>query len=86
MYYSWATTKAFNSWHKAVKTGLGIPHPNYNAKTGELDENASWTTAYTRLREDDNSVKYAKVEDKIAEGFPEGLGTAHTPHFEIEQF
>ena len=86
MYYSWATVKSFNSWHKQVKTSLGIPYANRNSKTGEIDEDATWTTAYTELSEDDNSVKYAKVEHEIAETFSEGLGTPHTPYFEIETF
>ena len=86
MYYSWETIEAFEAWHGPVMTALGIPFANRNAKTGEIDEDATWTTAYTELRVDDNSVKYAKVEDEIAERFPEGLGTPHTPYFEIEEF
>ena len=86
MYYSWLTTKAFNSWHKLVKTSLGIPFYNRNLKTGEIDQDAALTTAYTELRVDDNSVKYAKVEDEIAERFPEGLGTPYTPYHELETY
>jgi len=85
MHYTWESQEGFDAWHSVVKEALGIPYPNRNSKTGEVDENATWTTAYTELRTDDNGVQYAKVEDNIAEEFAEGLGTPHTPYFNIEE-
>jgi hypothetical protein len=75
MFYSWASLVAFNSWHADACTALGIPHPNHNAATGDIDENAQWTTAYTEaivVAEDD--VR-AYVEQSVADLVPDGLGT-----------
>jgi hypothetical protein len=79
MFYSWPTFDAFNSWHADACTALGIPYPNRNAATGEIDANAQWTTAYTQptvVAEDD--VR-AYVEDNVAELVPDGLGTPSEP-------
>lgn len=46
-WYQWPDIAAFESWHIAACAALGIPHPNRNAATGEVDENAQWTVAYT---------------------------------------
>jgi len=85
MNYKWESDEAFEAWHSVVKEALGIPYPNKNSKTGEIDENATWTTAYTALRTDDNGVKFAKVEEEIAQQFSEGLGEPHEPYFEPEE-
>lgn len=74
MFYVWSSVDAFNSWHDATCTLLGIPHANRNSATGEIDEDAQWTTAYTeviKIAEDDWR---AYVEDKVAELNPDGLG------------
>lgn len=86
MMYKWQTVEAFDAWHETVKEALGIPYPNVNSKTGEIDENATWTTAYTNLREDDNGVKFAKVEEEIAAQYSEGLGEPHEPYYNMEDF
>jgi len=83
MQYSWESQEAFDAWHLPVMQYLRMPYPNRNSKTGEVDENASWTTAYTELKTDDNGVLFAKVEDNIAKQFADGLGTPHTPYFNI---
>lgn len=85
MFFKWESEEAFEAWHKNVKSGLGIPYANKNAATGEIDENASWTTSYTTLKADDNGVKFAKVEDKIAQQFSEGLGEPHEPYYDPEE-
>lgn len=46
MWYGWTSRSAFDAWHDAVCAALGIPHPGLNAATGEIDEDAQWTTAY----------------------------------------
>ena len=84
MFYSWISLDLFNSWHDAAKTGLGIPYPGRNAATGEIDENAQWTTAYTEpivVAEDD--VR-AYIEQTVAELVPDGLGqpSEHPPSVE----
>lgn len=79
MYYSWASEDGFNIWHSAVKNVLGIPHPNLNHSTQSVNEEATWTTQYTQLMTDDEGVLYAKVSDKIAEQFPENLGSVYQP-------
>lgn len=79
MVYSWPSLDLFNAWHTDACIVLGIPHPNRNAATGEIDEDAQWTTAYTEavvVAEDD--VR-AYVEQSVAELVPDGLGTPSEP-------
>lgn len=84
MWYSWLSMSLFDVWHDAAKLALGIPHPNRNQATGEIDENAQWTTAYTEpvIVADDDVRAY--VEDKIAELVPDGLGKPSSPPPEPE--
>lgn len=79
MFYTWLSVALFDAWHDSAKTALGIPHPGRNAATGEIDENAQWTTAYTEptvVAEDD--VR-AYVEDTVASLVPDGLGAPSEP-------
>lgn len=79
MFYSWSSLDLFNAWHADAMLALGIPHPNRNAATGEIDPEAQWTTAYTEaivVAEDD--VR-AYVETYVAELVPEGLGVPSEP-------
>jgi len=79
MWYSWYSSYLFNTWHDAVKLALGIPYPGRNAATGEIDEDAQWTTAYTEpivVAEDD--VR-AYVEDTVASLVSDGLGVPSEP-------
>ena len=74
MWYSWSSLASFESWHEIAKAFLGIPHSGRNALTGEIDEGAQWTTAYTApvvLADDD--VR-AVVEDHVASAIPDGIG------------
>ena len=79
MFYSWPTLDTFNAWHALAMLALGIPHPNHNAATGEIDEDAQWTTAYTEavVVADDDVRAY--VEDTVAELVPDGLGVPSEP-------
>ena len=79
MFYSWLSFDSFNVWHADACTALGIPHPNKNAATGEIDPDAQWTTAYTEavvVAEDD--VR-AFVEQSVAELVANGLGVPSEP-------
>lgn len=79
MFYSWLSLDAFNAWHGIAKSALGIPYPGRNAATGEIDEYAQWTTAYTEpivVAEDD--VR-AYVEDTVANLVLDGLGVPSEP-------
>ena len=79
MLYSWSTLASFNSWHADAMKALGIPHPNHNAATGEIDETGQWTTAYTEaIVVADDDVR-AYVEQSVAELVPDGLGTPSEP-------
>lgn len=73
-WYKWSSLDAFNSWHSYVKDQLGIPCPNYNLATGEVQAmTAYWTLEYTDpVILSENDVR-AVVEDD-ALGFTEGLG------------
>lgn len=79
MFYSWLSLDLFNAWHDATKRALGIPYPGRNAATGEIDNEAQWTTAYT----EPTIVAYddvrAYVGDKVARQVPEGLGQPCEP-------
>jgi hypothetical protein len=78
-WHHWPTLQAFNVWHTAACTALGIPHPGHNAATGQLDEAAQWTTAYTEpvvVAADD--VR-AVVEDDVAALVPDRLGVPCDP-------
>jgi hypothetical protein len=79
MWYSWATLSAFTAWHHMVCVGLGIPHPGRNAATGEIDEAAQWTTAYTSVVEVADDDWRAWVADDIAATYPDGLGAPSDP-------
>lgn len=79
MYYLWPTKADFNTWHDTVCTALGIPHANCNAATGEIDDDAQWTTSYTVVTEVAADDWRAFVEDKIATQFPDGLGVPSEP-------
>lgn len=79
MFYRWSTLDAFNAWHDATCSLLGIPHPNRNAATGEVDPDAQWTTAYTEVIRVADDDWRAYVEDTVAELNPEGLGVPSDP-------
>lgn len=79
MFYSWLSLLLFETWHDSAKLALGIPHPGRNAATGEIDETAQWTTAYTQptVVADDDVRAY--VEDTVASLVPDGLGVPSQP-------
>ena len=78
MYYRWTSLAAFTNWHNSICAELGIPHPNRNAATGEIDPDAQWTTAYTEpIIVSDDDVR-AVVEDHVA-GLVAGLGEPSEP-------
>jgi hypothetical protein len=79
MFYTWLTIELFNAWHDAAKVALGIPYPGHNAATGEIDESAQWTTAYTDpIVVADDDVR-AYVEQSVADLVPDGLGQPSEP-------
>lgn len=79
MWYRWDSFSGFEVWHADACMALGIPHPNHNAATGEIDLEAQWTTAYTNpvvVAEDD--VR-AFVDNSVAALVPDGLGVPSDP-------
>jgi hypothetical protein len=74
MHYRWTSRSDFDTWHTVVCDALGIPHPNYNAATGELDLGAQWTTSYTEVIEVAADDWRSYVEDATAAQFPDELG------------
>ena len=79
MWHSWTCRTDFGAWHDVACAVLGIPHPNRNAATGEIDYDAQWTAAYTEVTEVAFDDWRAYVEDEIAAQFPDGLGTPSDP-------
>jgi hypothetical protein len=79
MWRSWPDLQAFNAWHDAACALLDIPHPGRNAATGEIDEDAQWTTAYTEpVVVSDDDVR-AVVEPDVAALVADGLGVPCDP-------
>ena len=79
MWRQWLDLPAFTAWHDAACAALGIPHPNRNAASGEIDEQAQWTTAYTEpITVSDGDVR-AVVEDHVSALVPYGLGVPCDP-------
>ena len=50
-WYQWNSQQEFNNWHKALCEQLGYPLVSANQATGELDQTAVMTTAYTTSHE-----------------------------------
>lgn len=78
-WYLWTSHEDFSAWHEVTCAALGIPHPNRNAATGQIDYEAQWTTAYTKVIEVAVNDWRAFVEDDIATQFTNGLGTPSYP-------
>jgi hypothetical protein len=78
MWHQWADQQTFDVWHTAACAALGIPHAGFNAATGDLDEAAQWTTAYTDPVTTDAGV-LAAVDPDVAAQVPEGLGVPCDP-------
>jgi hypothetical protein len=66
-WYEWETQEDFDLWHEALCDQLGYPIVSVNQATGEPDESAAMTTAYTTSREVEGKI-IADVEEKYAEG------------------
>ena len=79
MWHQWPDLAAFTAWHDAACVALGIPHPNRNAASGEIDEQAQWTTAYTEPTVVSDGDVRAVVEDHVAALVPHGLGVPCDP-------
>jgi len=79
MHYRWNSHTDFTAWHDIVCSALGIPYPNRNAASGEIDYQAQWTTAYTEVIQVAADDWRAFVEDDIAGQFPVGLGVLSDP-------
>ena len=79
MWYQWVSISDFDSWHADTCGVLGIPYPNHNQATGEIDENAQWTTAYTEAVVVAEGDVRAYVEDRVAELVPDRLGQPCEP-------
>jgi hypothetical protein len=79
MWHAWPDLAAFTVWHDAACAALDIPHPNRNAASGEIDEQAQWTTAYTSPVVVANDDVRAIVEHDVAALVSEGLGVPCDP-------
>ena len=66
-WYEWNSQADFDAWHEALCHQLGYPLLSINQATGEPDESAAMTTAYTTSQAVGDRV-IADVEDQYAEG------------------
>jgi len=73
-WYSWESEEKFNVWHNVVCLSMGIPYPNSNLATGEIDLSATWTTAYTSLVKVSPNDYRAFVDEDVAINNPNSLG------------
>lgn len=73
-WYTWSSQTDFETWHTTVCQGLGIPHPNHNGATGEVDPDATWTLRYTDVHEISPDDWRAVVDDDVAGVYQSGLG------------
>ena len=67
MMYEWNSIEDFNTWHDSLCIELGYPLTGIILATGEPDENAPKTTAYTRATPVGEKV-IAFVEIQYANG------------------
>jgi len=79
MWRQWTSLAAFDAWHDAACAALGIPHPGRNAATGEIDEDAQWTIAYTEPTVVADDDWRAVVEADVAQLVSDGLGVPCDP-------
>jgi hypothetical protein len=84
MFYSWQSLSAFNEWHHRAMAFLGIPYPGRNARTGQIDEDAQWTDAYTNPIVVNASDVRAFVEEDIAISVSDGLGSLTDPPIVVD--
>lgn len=66
-WYEWDDQQAFDVWHQAKIHELNLPQPSVNQATGEVDETAQRTVAYTIGHEVEGKI-IAIVEDEHAQG------------------
>jgi hypothetical protein len=78
-WYTWPTEADFDAWHNPVVEALNLPRIGYNAKTGDPDPDAAWTTEYTTATEVAADDWRAPVEQHIASDYPDGLGAPSEP-------
>jgi hypothetical protein len=78
-WYTWPTLAAFDAWHADACATLNIPHPGRNTSTGEIDESAQWTTAYTEPTIVAVDDVRARVQPDVAAAVPDGMGTPCDP-------
>jgi hypothetical protein len=74
MWYSWLSLQDFNIWHDIICYKMGIPRPGMNFETGEIDQDAQWTTTYTKVLEVGPNDWRAIVEDGAVDLDPDHLG------------
>lgn len=67
MWYEWNTKEDFDNWHNALCVELGYPLTPVNQATGEPDENAQKTVAYTESHQIENKW-IALIEPEYANG------------------
>jgi len=84
-WYKFESQAFFDEWHNQVKAQLGIPYPNKNLQTGEVDENAMWTTSFIEpliVSENDLRIYLA---DEYSETYSEKLGEISVYPFSTEK-
>lgn len=78
-WFRWDSLDKFSKWHEAVKSALGIPHPNRSLATGRLRaSSAHWTLDYTEpVIVSDGDVR--AIVDERGVDFKDGIGDPCDP-------
>ena len=63
VWVGWRTRLGFTTWHDTVCADLGIPFPGVNQRTGLVDRNSQWTTAYVNPVMDKDGIIKALVRE-----------------------
>lgn len=83
-WYEWNSIEDFEAWHQPLCAELGYPISSVNQFTGEIDENAQPTVAYTSVIKFENKF-VGLVEDKYAAGLTLSNYTPRLPEIITNQ-
>lgn len=82
-WYEWDNQGAFDTWHQAKIDELNLPQLSTNQATGEIDETAQKTLAYTTGHAVSGKI-IAIVEDEHAAGLTKTELRLPEPEFHVE--
>jgi hypothetical protein len=82
-WYKFKSQDLFDVWHEIVKADLGIPYPNKNLETGEIDEDAQWTTSFIEPYIVSETDLRIYLTDEYSSTYSQELGELTTSPYDI---